>query len=80
MAKGYTQKAGIDFKETFSPVVKHDSLRVILTLVAVLDLVMMQLDVKTAFYLWRQHRRVIHVSAAWFRHTRGRDPHLSPKK
>ena len=30
MAKGFTQKGGIDYKETFSPVSKKDSLRIII--------------------------------------------------
>ena len=49
MAKGFSQRPGIDFEETFSPVVKHDSLHVVLALTAELDLKMLQLDVKTAF-------------------------------
>ena len=49
VAKGFSQRPGIDFEETFSPVVKHDTLRLILSLVATLDLDMSQLDVKTAF-------------------------------
>lgn len=49
VAKGFSQRPGIDFEETFSPVVKYDTLRVILSLVAALDLDMSQLDVKTAF-------------------------------
>ena len=49
VAKSFSQRPGIDFEETFSPVVKYDTLRVILPLVAALDLDMSQLDVKTAF-------------------------------
>ncbi|KAK9076575.1 hypothetical protein SSX86_004909 [Deinandra increscens subsp. villosa] len=49
VAKGYTQTAGIDYQEVFSSVVKHTSIRVMLSLVAVQDLELVQLDVKTAF-------------------------------
>ncbi|KAA3455411.1 Retrovirus-related Pol polyprotein from transposon TNT 1-94 [Gossypium australe] len=37
MAKGYTQKEGIDYIEVFSLVVKHSSIRISLALVAQLD-------------------------------------------
>jgi hypothetical protein len=49
VAKGYSQKEGIDFHEIFSPVVKLVSVRVLLALVALLDLELEQLDVKTSF-------------------------------
>ncbi|KAH9655442.1 hypothetical protein KPL70_022326 [Citrus sinensis] len=49
VAKGYTQKEWVDFKEVFSPVVRHASIRVILALTAVQDMELDQLDVKTAF-------------------------------
>ncbi|XP_057972618.1 uncharacterized protein LOC131160754 [Malania oleifera] len=52
VAKSFTQKKGIDYKETFSPVSKKDSLRIIMTLVALvaqLDLELHQMDGKTAF-------------------------------
>ena len=49
MAKGFTQKEGINYKDTFSPVSKKDSLRIIMALVAHFDLELHQMDVKTAF-------------------------------
>ena len=49
VAKGYAQKEGIDYNEVFSPVVKHSSIRILLALVAQLNLELVQLDVKTAF-------------------------------
>ncbi|KAL6334824.1 hypothetical protein AAG906_021792 [Vitis piasezkii] len=49
VVKGFTQKEGIDYKETFSPVSSNDSFRIIMTLVAHCDLELHQMDVKTAF-------------------------------
>ena len=34
VAKGYSQVAGIDFNDVFSPVVKHSSIRILLSSVA----------------------------------------------
>ena len=49
VVKGYTQREGVDFKEVFSPTVRHASIRVLLAMIAVYDLELDQLDVKTAF-------------------------------
>jgi len=47
--KGYEQRYGIDFKETFAPVVNFRTVKVLLALAATLDLEIHQMDVKTAF-------------------------------
>ena len=49
VAKGYNRREGIDFNEVFSPIVRYSSIRVMLTMVALFDLELEQLDVKTAF-------------------------------
>ena len=47
--RGFAQQEGIDYNETFAPVAKLCTLRVFLTLVAILCLQTCQLDVTTAF-------------------------------
>ena len=47
--KGFQQKEGIDFTEFFSPVVKLTTIRLVLSMVAVENLHLEQLDVKTSF-------------------------------
>ena len=49
MAKDYTQKEGIDYKETFSPVVRFTSILLLLAIVTNLNLELHQMDVKTTF-------------------------------
>ncbi|GJY49115.1 putative RNA-directed DNA polymerase [Tanacetum coccineum] len=48
-AKGYTQTHGIDSDETFSPVAKIKSIRIMLAIAAFHDYEIWQMDVKTAF-------------------------------
>ena len=49
VAKGFTQREGVDFVETFSPVAKFTSIRIISALMAYYDLELHQMDVKTVF-------------------------------
>jgi Reverse transcriptase (RNA-dependent DNA polymerase) len=48
VAKGYTQTYRIDFQETFSPVAKLNSVRVVLSIAANLEWLLHQFDVKNA--------------------------------
>ena len=49
MAKGFTQREGINYTETFSPISRKYFLVVIMALVAHFDLKLHQIDVETTF-------------------------------
>lgn len=49
VARGFSQIHGIDYNEVFSPVVRMDSIRLLFSLCAQLDLEYLQFDVATAF-------------------------------
>ena len=49
VAKGYDQRPGIDFKETFSPVVKPATIRTVLSIVVMKGWDLRQMDVNNAF-------------------------------
>jgi hypothetical protein len=49
VAKGFTQKEGIDNEETFAPVARYTSIRTIIALASVLGWKLHQMDVKTTF-------------------------------
>nr|GEX00002.1 retrovirus-related Pol polyprotein from transposon TNT 1-94 [Tanacetum cinerariifolium] len=49
VVRGYYQKEGIDFKESFAPVARMEAIRIFLAYVAHKSFTMFQMDVKTAF-------------------------------
>lgn len=49
VAKGYTQKYGIDYEEVFAPVVRQDTIRLVVSLAAQNSWPILQLDVESAF-------------------------------
>ena len=48
-AKGYAQQPGIEFHETFAPVARLDTVRILIALAAQKGWLLYQLDVKSAF-------------------------------
>ena len=47
MARGFSQKEGIDYEETFAPVARYTSIRAIMALAAKLGWKLHQMDMKT---------------------------------
>ena len=47
--KGFSQKEGIDYEETFAPVARYSSIQTIISLAAEIGWRVHQMDVKTAF-------------------------------
>ncbi|GKE80511.1 retrovirus-related pol polyprotein from transposon TNT 1-94, partial [Tanacetum coccineum] len=49
VARGYCQEKGIDFEESFAPVARLDAIRIFLAYAAHMNMIVYQMDVKTAF-------------------------------
>nr|GEX59477.1 retrovirus-related Pol polyprotein from transposon TNT 1-94 [Tanacetum cinerariifolium] len=49
VAQGYNQQEGIDYDETYAPVAKLESIRILLAYACALDFKLYQMDVKSAF-------------------------------
>ena len=49
MAKGYNQEERLDFDETYAPVVRLESIRMLLAFVCFKNFTLYQMDVKSAF-------------------------------
>nr|GEX48334.1 reverse transcriptase domain-containing protein [Tanacetum cinerariifolium] len=58
VAKGYAQKEGVDFKESFAPVARLEAVRLFITSVAHKSFTVYQMDVKTAFLYGRLKEEV----------------------
>ncbi|GKF02455.1 retrovirus-related pol polyprotein from transposon TNT 1-94, partial [Tanacetum coccineum] len=58
VACGYRQEEGIDFEESFAPVARLDAIRIFLAYVAHMNMIVYQMDVRTAFLNGILHEEV----------------------
>ena len=66
MAKGFLQKEGTDFDEVFAPVVRIETIRLVVGLANMNNWQMCQMDVKCAFLKWPFRRRSLCCPTSWF--------------
>ncbi|GJY00980.1 retrovirus-related pol polyprotein from transposon TNT 1-94 [Tanacetum coccineum] len=61
VARGYRQEEGIDFEESFAPLARLDAIQIFLAYVAHMNMVVYQMDVKTAFCAKKFMNRGSHI-------------------
>ena len=68
VARGFSQKEGIDYEENFAPTARYTSIRSVLALAVVMKWKIHQMDVKTAFLngvvecMWGSHLVLRHMT------------------
>nr|GEW63263.1 hypothetical protein [Tanacetum cinerariifolium] len=58
VARGYRQEEGIDFEESFAPVTRLEAVRIYISFTAHMNMIVFQMDVKTAFLNGVIHKEV----------------------
>ncbi|GJX75759.1 retrovirus-related pol polyprotein from transposon TNT 1-94 [Tanacetum coccineum] len=72
VACGYRQEEGIDFEESFAPVARLEAVRIFLSFAAHMNMIIYQMDVKTAF-LNGILREEVYVDPTLFISRKGKD-------
>jgi hypothetical protein len=75
VAIGFFQKEGVEYKETFSPVIKNVSIRAIISITSVMRWRIHHMDVKTTLLNWIIEEEVYIEKHLGFK-VRGRESHV----
>ncbi|KAI0999310.1 hypothetical protein K3495_g8887 [Podosphaera aphanis] len=67
VAKGFSQQPGTDYDDTYAPVARYDSLRLLLALATQRRWKPRQLDVKSAFLYGKLDREIYMEISDWFK-------------
>ena len=68
VVRGFMQQHGIHYEETYAPVASHNSIRMLLSLVAVYDLELKQFDFETAFLNAPLEETFVCQATTWLPH------------
>nr|GEV46436.1 hypothetical protein [Tanacetum cinerariifolium] len=66
VAKGYAQKEGVDFEESFAPVARLEAVRLFIAYAAHKSFTVYQMDVKTTLAIRSSEGRSVRQSTRWF--------------
>ncbi|GJT67906.1 retrovirus-related pol polyprotein from transposon TNT 1-94 [Tanacetum coccineum] len=64
VAQGHNQQEGIDYDETYAPVARLESIRILLAYACALDFKLFQMDVKSAFLNGLSMRSLLYLTAS----------------
>ena len=70
VAESFKQKEEIDFFDTFSHVTKVTSIRLLISIATMHNLMIYQMDLKMTFFKWRFRRRNLHEPTRRFYNAR----------
>ena len=80
VAKGFNQRLGLDYKETFNPIVKLVTIRTVLTLVVMQGWSLRQLDVNNAFLHGHLTKKSVYEATTWLQESEKTRSCLLPYK
>jgi hypothetical protein len=64
--KGFKQRYEVDYEDTFSPIIKSTTIRIVLSVAVSRGWQLRQLDVQNAFFAWEFGRRYLYASTPRF--------------